>query len=246
MHKEYIFSCKENFQKEILNINSFVPERSKGRKTEHTEQYSIVSFLRDFHNKNYFNFPFTLTHRDRPDFSIISPKYKIGIEFTESIPKQLARAEYLLEKHFEGYSKLEPEFFGRDAPERTDSEILEILQKSQIRLIGQGYVGKSVEEKWLLGIQDCITNKTNKLNNSDFEKFEYNFLLIYDNQTKPMLDKNYVTEKIFPFLKIYWNGNSKITFDKIFIDSGKYFFIIEKEISPNINVISKIVDEPLE
>jgi hypothetical protein len=242
MHKEYTFNSSGNFQKEILNVESFVPERSKGRKTEHTEKYSIVSFLRNFYNNNYFNFPFTLTHRDKPDFSIISPLHKIGIEFTESIPEQLARAEYLLEKYFGKYSKLEPEFFDWDAPERTDSEILNILQKSQIRLIGQGYAGKSVEENWLLGIQGCITNKTNKLNNSDFERFECNYLLIYDNQTKPMLDKNYVNETFFPFLKTYWNGNSRITFDKVFIDSGKYFFVIEKEISPNINVIAKIVD----
>lgn len=241
MYREYNFSSIENFKKEILNVDSFVPARSKGRKTEHTEKYSIVSFLKNFYNKSYFKFPFTLTHRDKPDFSIVSSEEKIGIEFTESIPEQLGRAEYLLEKYFEGYAKLEPEFFGLDAPERTESEILEILHKSQIKSIGQGYVGNYVEEKWLLGMQGCITNKTKKLNKSDFEKFECNYLLIYDNQTKPMLDKNYVSEYLFSFLKSYWDENKNITFDKIFIDTGKYFFVIEKEIIPNINVVTKIV-----
>jgi len=241
MYKEYIFKSEENFLKDILKINDYVPERSKGRKTEHTENYSIVSFLKEFYNKEDFSFPFTLIHRDKPDFLITSQIKKTGVEFTESIPEQLAKAAYLLEKHFEGYAKLEPEFFGWDAPERTDSEILEILNKSQIRLIGQGFYGKSIEDKWLLGIQGCITNKTKKLNNKDFEKFDSNFLLIYDNQTKSMLDRDYVSVNLLPFFNTYWNENDIMTFDKIFIDSGKFFFLVEKNFKPKINTIHKSI-----
>lgn len=242
VHKEYIFNSKEGFEIEILNIDSFVPERSKGRITEHTEKYSIVSFLKEFHNECTFNFPFTLTHRDKPDFSITSLTDKIGIEFTESIPEQLAKAEYLLGKYFEGYSKLEPDFFGWDAPDRTDSEVIDILKETQKRLIGKGYSGKSVEALWILGIQGCITNKTKKLNNPDFEKFECNCLLVYDNQTRPMLDKYYVSENLIPFLKIYWNANNKILFDNIYIDSGNYFYIFRKDITPVINIVTKGVE----
>lgn len=241
-YKEYFFSNKENFQKEILNIDTSVPKRSEGRKTEHTEKYSIVSFLKEFQNKNILTFPFTLIHRDKPDFSIKTSVNTLGIEFTESIPEQLARAQFLLEKHFVGFAGLEPEFFGRNAPERTDSEILEILRKSQKRLVGKGYVGKSVEERWVLGIQGCITNKTMKLNNPDFDEFNYNYLLIYDNQTKPMLDKNYVSLKLFPFLKKYWDEKNKLSFDKIFIDSINSFLVIKKGITPIINIVNKRAD----
>jgi len=238
---EYSFSNQQELDTFLDSIDISVPLRSKGRKTEHTEKYTIVSFLKEFHNKEEFSFPFTLTHRDKPDFSITSQIKKIGIEFTESIPEQLAKATYLLEKHFEGYAKLEPEFFGLDAPKRTDNEILEILNKSQERLIGQGFVGKSIEKKWILGIQSCINKKTKKLNNPEFEIFGNNYLLIYDNQTKPMLDKNYIVENLFPFFKEYWDENIQKTFDKVFIDSGKVFFVINKEHIPNFNIFAKKV-----
>lgn len=237
--REYSFSNQKELDTFLDNIDISVPSRSKGRKTEHTEMYTIISFLKEFHNKEEFSFPFTLTHRDKPDFLITSQTKKIGIEFTESIPKQLAKATYLLEKHFECYAKLEPEFFGWDAPERTDNEILEILKKSQERLIGQGFVGKSIEIKWILGIKGCINKKTKKLNNSEFEIFENNYLLIYDNQTKPMLDKNYIVENLFPFLKEYWNENIQKTFDKVFIDSGEVFLVITKELTPKFNIVAK-------
>lgn len=239
VYKEYIFNNKEQFKKDILAIDNYVPFRSKGRKTEHTEKYSIVSFLTEFHKEEYFNFPFTLTHRDKPDFSILSQMGQVGIEFTESIPEQLARAQVLLEKNFQGYKKLEPYFFGWDAPERNDSEILEILKKTQIRLFGQGSNGKSVEEKWIIGIQGCIANKTSKLNNVDFEKYGQNWLLIYDNQSRPVLDKDYVSKKLIIFLQLYLNENNKILFDKIFIESGNYFYVIDKEINSLINVVTK-------
>jgi len=46
MYKEYNFTSKENFQGEILSIDSFVPKRSKGRKTEHTEKYTIMEIIK--------------------------------------------------------------------------------------------------------------------------------------------------------------------------------------------------------
>lgn len=223
---EYNFKDRIEFDDNIKKIDISVPLRSKGRETEHTERYSLVSFLQNFIDDKYFNFPLKIIHRDIPDFLIEDSEYKIGIEFTESIPEQLARAEALLEEHLpNGY--IEPEFFGWNAPARNNSEILEIIKKSQERLIGQGWTGNSIEEQWSKGIIDCINNKTIKLNKLDFEKFDKNWLLIYDNQTRAFLDKKYVSNKINYLLSNYWKDNKNIKFKKIFIESGNYFYIVD-------------------
>lgn len=226
--KSFNFTNQLDFNWQIKLIDVFVPLRSQGRKSEHTERYSIVSFLKNFLNEDLFDFPFKLTHRDKPDFSIKTSNEEIGIEFTESVPEQLARANALREEYFQG-GVLEPGFFGWDAPERTNDEILEILSKSQKQLIGQGFIGKSIEDEWIKGIVGCLMNKTVKLNIQNFEKFDKNWLLIYDNQTRSFLDKEFVSEKIKLILTDYWNKNSALRFDKIFIESGKYFY----QVNPN-------------
>jgi hypothetical protein len=223
---EYTFYDIDSFPRDICSIEKHVPLRSKGRKTEHTERYSLVSFLEAFHLENLFTFPFKVIFRDRPDVLIVLPKGNVGLEITEAIPEQLARAQYLLEKNFAGLRKLEPQFFGWDAPERNDEEILEILRKSQVQLIGKPPYGNSIEDKWLIGIEKCITNKTKKLSKPGFEKFKTTWLLIYDNQSDPTFDDNYVLQELSPLFDNYWNINIP-AFDKIFIDLGKRFFLIE-------------------
>jgi hypothetical protein len=223
---EYFFENKIEFDNNIKKIDISVPLRSRGRKTEHTERYSLVSFLQNFIDDKYFNFPLKIIHRDKPDFLIESFINNTGIEFTESIPEQLARAQAILEEHFPN-GHLEPSFFKWDTPERTKSEILEILKKSQERLIGQGYTGHQIEEEWSKGIVECIINKTVKLNKNGFDTFDKNWLLIYDNQTRAFLDKEYVSNKINLLLSDYWKDNQDIKFEKIFIESGNYFYIID-------------------
>lgn len=223
---EYTFDNIDNFPRDILSIEKRVPLRSKGRKTEHTEHYSLVSFLEAFHLENLFTFPFQVIFRDRPDVLIESPQGKVGLEITESIPEQLARAQYLVEKNFEGQKKVEAQYFGCDAPERNNEEILEILRNSQVKLT-KSMSGFSIEKNWIIGIEKCITNKTAKLSMTDFDKFDTNWLLIYDNNSDPYFDNNYVLNNLSPLLDNYWNVYNP-AFDKIFIDLGEHFFIIEK------------------
>ncbi len=227
--KVYNFTSIQDFYHQIKKIDISVPLRSQRRRTEHTERYSIISFLQNFIIDNLFDFPLDLIHRDRPDFYIKTLQRDIGVEFTESIPEQLARANALLEEHFPN-GILEPEFFGWE-PERSNDEILEILSNTQKKgLVGEGWFGNSLEEQWSYGIISCIMNKTKKLNKVDFRKFEENWLLIYDNQIKVFLDKEYVSKKIKTAINNYWENEEDIKFDKIFIESGAYWYTIEKNI----------------
>jgi hypothetical protein len=241
MNKEYSFSNLENFPNEILKIDSFVPARCKGRKSKHVENNSIVSFLKEFHNKINIIFPFILIHRDKPDFLIVSKKNKIGIEVTECIPKQLAQGLNLLDKNFQDNSKFEPEFFSWNSPKRKESEIIEIIKKSQNGLIGQGGRGKSKEGNWISGIKSCIDRKTEKLNNPGFDTFEYNYLLIYDNQPKAGLDIDFISAYLLFFFKIYCDKGNTIKYDKIFIDHDNLFLVIDKDLATYIKIVIKSI-----
>ena len=122
---------------------------------------------------------------------------------------------------------------------RTNDQIVEKLNKSQEGLFGPGYFGKAIERKWIQGIYRCIINKTQKLNKNGFDKFPMNWLLICDKQTRAFLDKEYVLKKLHVGLKNYFNEKDKYIFDRIIIQSGKYFYLIEVEHFPIINIISR-------
>ena len=239
--KEYTFENILEVDAFLKSIDILVPQRSEGRKTEHTERYSIVNYLDQFKNDIFTDFPVQLIHYDKPDFRILSKNKSIGIEVTESIPEQLARATVLLEKHFPNGGILEPEFFGWNTPDRTNDEIVEILKKSNDRLIGQPSYGKSIEKNWIQGIHECIINKTKKLNQYDFDKFMMNWLLIYDNQIKIFLDTEYVENSLYIVLDNYFGKEEKYIFDRIVILSGKYFYSIETENVSTVNIITRNV-----
>lgn len=190
--KKYKFNNLLEVTTYLNSIDISVPSRSKGRTIIHTEMYSIVTFLLQFKNDIFVDFPVELIHKDKPDYRIFTANKSIGIEITESIPEQKARASVLLSKYFPKGSILQPKFFGWNAPKRTNDEIIEIIKKSNLCLIGDGFSGESIEVNWMQGIYGCIKNKTQKLNKKGFHKFDKNWLLIYDNQTKIFLDKDYI------------------------------------------------------
>jgi hypothetical protein len=224
--KEYSFNKIVEVNAFLESIDISVPLRSKGRKTEHTERYSIVNFLLQTKNEIFTSFPTRLIHFDKPDFRIISQTQSIGIEVTESIPEQLARASFLFDKHFPEGGMFEPEFFGWDMPDRNNDEILEILIESNKKMCCQPTYGKYIEDQWMKGISGCILHKTKKLNKGDYEIFENNWLLIYDNQIRFRLDKDYIKESFHTFQNNYFNESVNRIFDKIFIEYDDYFYII--------------------
>ena len=237
--KKYKFNNLIEVTTYLKSIDISVPSRSKGRKTIHTEISSIVTFLLHSKNDIFVNFPIELIHADRPDYRIFTDSRSIGIEITESIPEQLARASALLDKYFPVGSLLQPEFFGWDAPKRTNDEIMEIIKKSNIRLMGNGYTGKSIEVNWMKGIYGCIKNKTHKLNKNGFHKFDKNWLLIYDNQTRIFIDKNYVLNNFPNILGNYFDDKVNCVFNKIIIESGSYFYFIDSKKKPIVKIVSK-------
>jgi hypothetical protein len=223
----------------IKKYDISIPLRLQCRRAGHTEKYSFFQFINQFRKKIINDYPVKLIHADKPDFRIVTKNESIGLEVTESIPEQLARASALLENNFPDGGRLEPEFFGWDAPERTNEEILDILNESNRKLIGQGFSVNSVEAKWMNGKKKCIYYKTEKLNNKDFKKFESNYLLIYDNQTRVCFDQHYFRSYFTVIIEEYYFSKSEFKFDKIFINSGNYFYLFGFKLQPILKIIKK-------
>jgi len=228
----YNFENKLKFYEQIKQIDIAVPLRSRGRKKDEVERYSIVSFLLNILEKNLISFPMKIVHRNKPDFLIETQTCKIGIEVSEVIPEQLARAEAILEKQFPN-GMLELEFFRLDAPNRNNSAINEILYKTnkgnenEAKLIGSGLAGHIVEENWVRGIIGSIYSKTKKMNKVGFDKFQNNWLVLYDNQASISLNYAYSGVKLEPYLIEYKKSNSGVKFGNAFILSGNSFFHLD-------------------
>lgn len=211
----------EKLLQKLKQIDISVPGRTKGRKTEHSEKWAIVRFLSTYLNENQLDFPISIVHRDKPDFLMTCNVVNYGIECTEAIPKQYAWAHALLEIYFPN-GNLEPDFFKWGTPTRSREEILDILSKSQDELHGEPWFGNSVEKEWAQGMYECITHKTQKFYNDDFEKFEKNYLLIYDNIPQAANNLTKSTNYLNRLLNKYWNNNSRTIFTKILIESKEY------------------------
>jgi hypothetical protein len=235
--ENFISESKTDLLNKLSEINIRVPQRTKGRKTEHTEIWSICRLLSTYANENLFSFPIEIIHRDKPDFLVIIDTIKIGIEFTEAISEQYARALALRENIQNAV--IEPSLFGWSAPKRNKDEIIEIINQSSRRLIGLPKTGDSVEIEWVNGIWDCIVSKLIKLN-KNYDKFNKNWLLIYDNLPTVALDLSIAIEYLNTRMKSYWDNSLEYhyLFDAVIIESdGNLVVITSKD-----NLIYQIYD----
>lgn len=227
--EEHTFNNNSDVYTYIKNEDTSIPNRSDRNRKRQIEIHSIVNLLEQFKQNIFTEFPAKLIHSDRPDFRIISKNNAVGIEVTEAIPEQLARTEAVANQHFSNGVLIEPEIFEKDVPHRTNDEIVRILKKSNNELFGPPSFGKSIEKRWIQGILNCVGIKTKKLNNTEFEKFQMNWLLIYDSQIRSGLNKEYVLTKLPDSFNGYFNEKGKYIFDRIIILSGKYFYIADSE-----------------
>lgn len=81
----------------LAELDIDVPPRSEGRTNHHTERYCIAHLLATLPIER-LSFPLTLTHSDKPDFVLAMAGGDIGIEHTEAVPENVARADFLRAK----------------------------------------------------------------------------------------------------------------------------------------------------
>ena len=209
------FTTNQDLINQLKGIDVNLPLRTEGRKKEHVEIGSITRLLATLPNYQKVSFPFSLIHRNRPDFLINSEHSTIGIEVTESIPEKYAEFCALAEVEF-------PDVVFDIGHFRWD---MEYLSKSEMRDIlftprsnPPPWSGDSAEREWALFIKKSIDAKLVKLANEGFDKFNQNWLSIFDNLPKPKIN----LEKAIRFLKELLKDCWKTTpsFDAIFIEHG--------------------------
>lgn len=160
-------------------INVVVPGRAGGRTTDHTERYSVARLLLAVSDR--LSFPLTVIHQDRPDFVLVCPDGRIGIEHTEVVPENVAHASFLRENgHGPDVYFLPRAEFGE--PRKTAEQLkAELLADDS----SEGWYGNAPEKGTAEAIAAYAGMKVIAAQKPGFEKYEDNWLLMYNNWPAP-------------------------------------------------------------
>ena len=82
---------EEHLRDALAAMDVRVQRRGQGRTKVQTERFSIAHLMSSL-PQSYLDFPLTLEHGDRPDFVLCMPTVWVGIEITEAVPENEARA----------------------------------------------------------------------------------------------------------------------------------------------------------
>ncbi|MBM0108594.1 hypothetical protein JM946_28005 [Steroidobacter sp. S1-65] len=189
-----------------------VPGRTEGRSTEHTERWVICRLLATVAALDRLRFPLSVSHGDKPDFSIIWPGLSIGIEVTEAISTDYARCLALAELERPG-AIIDMSLFRWGSKSKSLEELRGIIKAT--RLQGDGWVGDSAEIEWSRYIESIIAAKRQKL--SGYLARDRQWLAIYDNLPLPHVHLAGAAEKLQSLLEPW---AEKVGFDALFIERG--------------------------
>jgi hypothetical protein len=199
----------------LRSIDISVPLRTEGRTTHHAETWTICRLLSTLAEAHRLSFPVSLCHRDRPDFLLAAGATRVGVEVTEAISEQYAAYSALAERKFPDVL-LEPGHFRWDAPKLSVEEMRKLLR--QTKLSAKPWMGDRPEQEWALFIKSVVDAKLTKLAKPEFEKFDQNWLSIYDNLPLPNVHLEKGIHFLRPLLQERWSDSP--SFDTIYIEHG--------------------------
>lgn len=215
--------CKLGF----LDIS--VPERTAGRTTRHAERYCIAHLLSTISARR-LNFPLTVEHGDRPDFVLKMPGGSIGIEHTEAVSENEARAQALRERGL-GPDTYFVQPYSPGEPRKSAAQLRVEIEADEP---GDGWVGDSPEREWAAAILHHIDIKTASAKKPGYAQHSESWLIVYSNLPFPGVK----TYKAVPILESLLRSSSAFAvFNSIFVltDSN----LIEFRISP---IVCPVVD----
>ncbi|ROH86431.1 hypothetical protein ED208_15450 [Stagnimonas aquatica] len=193
----------------LAQLDRDVPERHAGRRNQHAERYCIAHLLATI-PVSRLSFPLALAHADKPDFVLSMPSGSIGIEHTEAVPENVARAQFLRDK-----GSGPDVFFTPHAtpgePRKTAAELREEIEADEP---GDGWVGDSAEREWAAAITHYVQGKIPKATAPGFARHPENWLMVYDNWPLPHISFRKAAEFLHPLLK---DINAFAVFDAVFI-----------------------------
>lgn len=199
---------------ELSQLDTRVSPRSLGRTTEQTERHGIAYLLASLPPSD-LAFPLTVEHGDRPDFVLRFIGCAVGVEFTEAIAENVARASAIREKgvgprvHF--IPRAEP-----DEPARTSATLRREIQEDKP---GGPWVGDESEQSWASAMLHFTQAKVAKAAKPGFTNYEHNWLLIYDNWSVPALKH---AEAVRRFQVACFAHNIFCTFERVFVLDSQF------------------------
>ncbi len=227
---------KANEQAELLSILSetdiIVPDRTEGRETEHCERWSICRLLATLATHNRLAFPVELAKRERPDFLLKTGDRHVGMEVTEVINPDYAKATTLPEANVDA-TIIDPSLFKWGTPKRFLGDLRSIVSKR--KLTGPGWEGSSVEIEYANAILDVMSSKTEKLRSQTFDKFPENWLIIYCNLTLPFLDLEEANQFFQEKAENYW---TKDAFSMVFVEKGEKIICYSQDVSEPMDLVN--------
>jgi hypothetical protein len=220
-HMDDIYACsKDELGVALRAIDIAVPPRTEGRTTEDCERWSICRLLSTLINGSVLSFPLRVTKREKPDFQVCLGQKAWGIEVTEAIPTDDAKANALAEK--ENPNALIDISLFKFGEAKSLDEIRQII--NQAKLTGDGWAGDAAERELAEAIRCIVESKTKKLRAPTFDKYPQNILVIYDNMPLPHLDHDTIAVHCADQLEDYWS--EQLVFDVIYVESRDTIFQI--------------------
>lgn len=213
---------RDSLLSSLCTIDTAVPPRGKQRRTEHTECWSICRLLSTLAWNNKLEYPCIVEKSERPDYVIRLGENRVGVEFTEAVKEDLARAQVLPEAKLN--SVIDISLFKWRDQKKTLEELRKIVM--QTKLSGPGWAGDEPEREFADAISDKIEDKTKKLNEETFSRFNEDWLLIYENLSLPALRRDIAASYLCLSLATYWATTS---FHKVFVESGEFMVELSKD-----------------
>ena len=206
----------------LAELDITVPRRSDGRTKSHTERYAVAHLISALVEAEIIHYPMNISQRERPDFLLSMAEIQIGIEHTEAVPENEAHKTFLREKG--GGSGVH--YMSRNRPGEPKKQAKELIEEIERNDAGDGWGGDTVEREWAAAMFYFVEQKVRKLLSNGFERFEQDWLLIYDNWSLPALDRHEAAQFL---LNIVNNSTALENFDYIFVLTGKYVCDISAE-----------------
>jgi hypothetical protein len=193
-------------------IDISVPPRTE-RTKEDCERWSACRFLATYARLSLLDYPLTVEHVDRPDLRLTMRGRQVGVEITEAIPTDWARADALRQHQDSEEAILLPRFLPGDAPR----SLADIEAIAAGKAPGDGWEGDAAEADWADAMMHRIQDKAQSVTKPGFTRLGENGLLIYDNWPLPGVNIELAADKLAGQLDALTNP---LPFDRIFIERG--------------------------
>ena len=197
----------------IEGLRIDVPPRDQGRTTDDCEQWQIQRLLQALFQADQLQLPVQLSKGESPDFLLSAGADRMGIETTEAINPDYVRAAMHPKARIPG-SVVDPSLYKWGAEGRPRQQIAK--EAGRTELTGDGWPGDSVEQDFTASVVDVVRRKSLKLR-SHYERFDWDCLLIHQNQTLPCLDIERARRSTEAALAPYWPSSG---FHTVYVDDG--------------------------